>query len=436
MSRMIRSVVGIGLTVVAAAAAVTVAQTQPAAAEQQGERQGEPLEATITGIEGMVQVRQNPDAPWVKAQVGMKLGEAAEFRTGPRSAVRCTLPPDQTFTLDRLGTVSLAEAVREGNAVTTDLTMKYGRVRLDVEAAGVEHRSIIRSPSSTLAVRGTKVSLYDQRPFRAEAVSLTGRAQFRTGKKQILFGARNKAKVDVDQPSAAALALTQTTLDPTIALARTDAEANLVSNVISSGSTVFFDREAGIKVVTGGIPPTDAQLIPTLPGVVNFVARWQTNADLNFSVATPGGAGGGGEVLYPIGALAANSSGGRVAFDHRGGPNGGIEVIYYRNLPPDGLYGMGLTLISGEPTAAQVDVFKDGQRLQFFDGQQVVQSATVQVEKPIPGFVDGTAVGVVPIGVDLPIGVTPSAATAKASPARKSASASPAAANTTGKRRK
>lgn len=400
MSRLIRSAIGIGLAVAAVALpSATFAQTQPVAAGD-----ARPLEATITGIEGLVQVRQNPDEPWVKAEVGMTLGELSEIRTGPRSAVRCTLPPDQTFTLDRLGTVSLVEAVRDEKSVTTDLMMKYGRVRLDVEAAGVEHRAVIRSPSSTLAVRGTRVSLYDQRPFRAEAVSLTGRAEFRTGKKQIAFGARSKAKVNVDQPSAAALALTQGTLDPTIALARTDAEAALVNNVLSSGSTVFFDREAGIKVVTGGIPPTDAQLIPTLPGLVNFVARWQTNADLNFSVATPGGANNAGEVLYPIGALANNSSGGRVAFDHRGGPNGGIEVIYFRNMPPNGLYGLGLTLVSGPSTEAQVDAFMNGERIGIFDGFQVVPSATVQVEKPIPGFVDGTAVGVVPIGTDLPFG--------------------------------
>src|SRR5262245_46028614 len=82
------------------------AQTQPATTGA-----GQALEAEITGVEGLVQVRQSPDQPWVKAQVGMKVGAAGELRTGPRSSVRCTIPPDQTFTLDRLGTVSLVEAV-------------------------------------------------------------------------------------------------------------------------------------------------------------------------------------------------------------------------------------------------------------------------------------------------------------------------------------
>src|SRR5437588_10982762 len=93
------------------------------------------LTATITAIEGIVQVRQSEDAPWQKATVGMKLGEGAEFRTGPRSAVRFEIPPDQIVTLDRLGTVKLIEAIQRSDSVKTDLGMKYGRVRYDVEAA-------------------------------------------------------------------------------------------------------------------------------------------------------------------------------------------------------------------------------------------------------------------------------------------------------------
>ena len=392
-------------TALPAIALSAITQTEaPASTTTSTEPTTESLQATVTGVEGMVQVRQKDTDPWVKATVGMLLSEMSEIRTGPRSAVRCTLPPDQTFTLDRLGTVKLLEAVRKDKAINTDLMMKYGRVRLDVETAGVEHRSIIRSPSSTLAVRGTRVSLYDQRPFNPEAVSLTGTAIFRDGKKQLAFGAKGqgKTKVDSKQASAVDLAISESTLDPSLALARTSAEAKLVDSLISRGATVSFDREAGIKVVTGGTPPTDGQLIPTLPGVLNFVARWNTNADLNFSVQTPGGPNNAGETLYPTGALSTNSSGGKVPFDHRGGPNGGIEVVYFPKTPPTGLYGLGLTLISGKPTSAQVDAFMNGKRIPIFDGFTNVNSVTTQVDKPIPGFVDGTAVGVVPIGMSLP----------------------------------
>jgi hypothetical protein len=233
----------------------------------------------------------------------------------------------------------------------------------------------------------------------------------------------------VNSSSSAALALNQTTADPAVSAARSDAEAPLIDRLLSSGATVFFDREAQIKVVKGGKVPNDQELIPALPGVINFVARWQTDADLNFSVSTPGGVNNGGETLYPIGALASNSSGGKVAFDHRGGPNGGIEVIYFPTADvPSGFYALGLTLISGDPTTAQVDAFKDGQRINIFAGSQGnVTSATVRVEKPIPGFVDGTAVGVVPIGINVPFskkGQT-SSSTASTSSAAKTKTATP-----------
>lgn len=372
------------------------AQTQPAAGLQV-------LEATITGVDGNVQVRADDTKPWVKAEVGMKLGELGEFRTGPKSAVRFTIPPDQTITLDRLGILKLLQAVNDNGKLKTHLGMQYGRTRFDIEAAGREHEATIASPSSTLAIRGTVVSSYDQAPFAPEAVSLTGRAEFKDGKKQIAFGGKNagKTKVNTESDSSASLALSETTLDPKFEMARSEAEAPLIDRLLSSGSTVFFDETAGIKVVRGGIPPTDQQLIPALPGVLNVVARWNTDADLNLSVATPGGPNNAGEILYPIGALATNSSGGKIAFDHRGGPNGGIEIIYFPSVPADGLYGLGLTLISGPTTRAQVDAFLNGQRVDIFDGQQLSQSVQVDVAAPVPGFVDGTAVGILPINVDI-----------------------------------
>src|SRR6185437_4977452 len=105
--------------------------------------------------------------------------------------------PDQTVTLDRLGSVKVRQSIDQNGKLTTNLGMKYGRTRYDIEAAGHEHESTISSPSSTLAVRGTKVSLYDQRPFPAEAVSLTGRAEYRDYKKHTFFGKKNAGKTEI-----------------------------------------------------------------------------------------------------------------------------------------------------------------------------------------------------------------------------------------------
>ncbi|HAI13714.1 MAG TPA: hypothetical protein DCM28_18555 [Phycisphaerales bacterium] len=119
------------------------------------------LEGVVTGIRGMVQIRQSEDEPWVKAQNGMKLSQGAEFRTGPRSSVQFRIPPDQIITLDRLGTVKLINAIAQNNKIKTDLGMSYGRTRYDIRKAGFEHESTIRSPSATLAVRGTRVGIQD-----------------------------------------------------------------------------------------------------------------------------------------------------------------------------------------------------------------------------------------------------------------------------------
>src|SRR4051812_26790946 len=82
-------------------------QTAPATSQAIG------LPISVTGVEGMVQVRDGSDKPWQKAVVGMTVTEGAEFRTGPRSAVRVLIPPDQTITLDRLGVIKLMQVLQE-----------------------------------------------------------------------------------------------------------------------------------------------------------------------------------------------------------------------------------------------------------------------------------------------------------------------------------
>src|SRR4029453_10200151 len=102
-------------------------------------------------------------------------------------------------------------------------------------------------------IRGTKVSVYDQRPFPAEAVSLTGRAEFRDFKKTSFFGKKKggKNKVNHQTANAAAVALNQSVVDPSIALARSQAEDALVATLLSSGAIVSFDYQKGIRVGRG-----------------------------------------------------------------------------------------------------------------------------------------------------------------------------------------
>ncbi len=148
----------------------------------------EALQVTVARVEGIVQVRAGEDQPWQRATPGMVVDENAEFRTSLRSAVQITIPPDQTITLDRLGTIKVVQAISDNGKLKTKIGMKYVPRAVDIESAGQEHEASISSPSSTLAIRGTQVTLFDQRPFNSIATSLTGRAMFKDAKKQVFFG--------------------------------------------------------------------------------------------------------------------------------------------------------------------------------------------------------------------------------------------------------
>jgi len=318
-------------------------------AQQSRPAVGTALTATVTGVEGIVQVRQNEDAPWQKAAVGMKLSEGAEFRTGPRSAVRFEIPPDQTITLDRLGTVKLIEAIARTESVKTDLGMKYGRVRYDVEAAGLAHDSTIHSPGSALAVRGTRVSLYDQPPFAPRATSLTGRAAFRNMRRQMVaFGGKAKATVAADSNSPAQAALGESMLRLP-EFERTDQQIRELGFLFSHSGRVIGN------VATSTVPVRDADIPDLIGGRLDFVLRWNQPqaADLNLFVRTPLGETFGNPPFilsfFPndpdVGKLLATTfpqsspSGGSVGLNHIG--PAGVEIAAWSKTPPTGLYVIG-----------------------------------------------------------------------------------------------
>jgi hypothetical protein len=357
---------------------------------------GEPLKITVTGFEGMVQYRASETDTWKAVENGLVLSENAEFRTGMKSAVRFTIPPDQTVTLDRVGVIKVLQAVQDGKKVKTKLGMKYGRTRYDIEAAGLEHESTIASPSSTLAVRGTQVIQYDQRPFPSQAISLTGRAEFQDFKKRVALGSKGGGTIKVDENSSspAAYASLSSTVDPNTSTARSPAETPLISNLLSHGATVDYDFDKNIRVIRGGRPPGEEELSKVLPGRLNFVMRWTNDTDLNLGVISPG-LPGANRTVYPVGGLNLVASGGRTDFDHRGGKEGGIEVVYWPKTFPQGVYSIGAVHISGVNSPGTVEVYLDGKKMPILTGQGNVEKAEF-IGKPInPEIASGVGVGLV-----------------------------------------
>ena len=327
------------------AAATTNASTTTAA----------PLQITVTGVEGIVQVRDASDKPWQKATVGMNVTEGAEFRTGPRSAVRVLIPPDQTITLDRLGVVKLMQAIQQGNVVKTKVGMPYGRTRYDIEEAGIEHQSQLVSPSSTLAIRGTKVSVYDQPPFAPSAVSLTGRAVYTTAKRQVAFGGKGQGKTDVssttDNPGQ--FALLQTFVDPNSNFGRPPTDQKLINHLQAKGDIVTRNGELAVAF---GPAVTDKALTDIIAGQgrFNISLRWFGPGDFDLFVLTNdpktgqpytlGNPSYKGSVFKDIGLFgqegtapvtaAKTPDGGQIKFDQVAFGGGGLELASWNTPVP------------------------------------------------------------------------------------------------------
>jgi hypothetical protein len=352
----------------------TPAPDAPATSQAAG---SESMTVIITDIVGMVQVSEDGKS-WKRAEKGMRLGEGASFRTGLKSSVTCVIPPDQTFKLDTLGTITVSEALRKGNKVRTELIMKYGAASYGIEAAGAEHDSIIRTPGNTLAVRGTQVRISDRPGFPTVAESYTGRALFRTARGATFVGGKGYARVRSDQGNAAETALKESVVDPAVAQARTDSDRQLIALQTSKGAILSFDRTANIAVVRGGAgAPSDAELSKFLPGRLDFVLRWSGNADLNLLASDVQGDAtkilansakgiNFSEVLFPGFGLNVSKSGGTIPYDHRGGPNGGIEIAYWKDSFPNGLYGLSVLHNSGASADYKLDAFLDGKPLNLF----------------------------------------------------------------------
>jgi hypothetical protein len=339
------------------------------------------LQISVTGVEGNVQVRDGDGQPWRKAAVGMTVGAGAEFRTGPRSAVRCQIPPDQTFTIDRLGVMKVLTAIEQGGKVRTDVAMKYGRTRYDIEQAGIEHESTIRSPNGSLALRGTRVSLYDQPPFTPRAVSLTGRAVYATAKRQIAFGGKGQGTTSVssDTPSAAEtaakVALVEHVIDPKSAVELTQEETEQLAFEVVQGGIRFG------RLIVGGFrpPPSDLAAAGLLPGKLNFVATWTGFADIDlFVIVNPGTANqrilGNPSVssLFPGEVQQRLPSGARIDFDKVSTQKGDFEVAYWPNKNyKGGTYGLGAIhndFRSVDPAYSAIsdvklEVYLDGKKL-------------------------------------------------------------------------
>lgn len=366
------------------------AQPDPATAPSDPPDEG-PVRVVVTAVSGMVSARQGDDDPWQPVQVGQQFDEGVEIRTGPRSAVKFDIPPASSVTLDRLGTVKVLRAAIEDGTIKTDLGMKYGRTRFDIEAAGRVHDAKIRSASSVLAIRGTDVILDDTPGFAVRAVSITGRARFSDARGNSSFigsaGAARRTTVESGDPSAAQTGRRESIAQSPLDAARTPNETQLTINVPpaaglpppppgASGAAVplVTSQQVLASGSTGGvilppITPPDGNI----NGRLEFVLDWTGNADLQIGVISPLGepvtTNPATVQRVPPGATGpvaiSSPSGGVASADATGGPTGSFSesVTWAASFPP-GSYQYGVKYNTGQGAAAYtLDVIVNGVRL-------------------------------------------------------------------------
>lgn len=318
------------------------------------------LDVTIVQVVGLVQVRRHDDDPWARAQVGMRLDEGAEFRTGPRSRVIFTIPPDQKITLDRLGVVKVLQAIRDAGVVRTDLGMKYGRTVYEVQEPGTKHDATIRTPGMTLAVRGTEyMSVFDHGPFAPVAIANQPVRATRDRGKATAFGkAGQRARLRADKESPGETLLDEGAIDPAGKFSGRSGDENALLaylNQVSPG--LDTDRFPLLRTLTD--PNFRGSGVGTLPipGQLEFTLLWSSASasNLDLIIRSPLG-----EILSPANLTVPSS--GRHNGDGRAGEKSfGQEAAVWEQGYPRGDYTVTALWRSGGASNATFQVKRDPQ---------------------------------------------------------------------------
>ncbi|HUB27785.1 MAG TPA: hypothetical protein VL992_20345, partial [Tepidisphaeraceae bacterium] len=282
-----------------------------------------PLEIHVIAIQGGGQYRPDGEPKWQAVKAGLDLTEGVEFRTGPKGTIQFTVGTDQVYRVDRLTVVKVLRAsLQPDGTIKTDVGMTYGRVSKDVDEPERPHDDMIIAPSSTLAVRGTRVSLYDQPPFAPEAVSLTGAADFTNIHGLLVhFGAKGQGKtlVNGNSTDAANTQLRTSDINPLGENSGlTPAQEEFAHNFLG-GTSVLSSGIFSQLVVSKSPTDTVFGALP-VPGELFFALNWTGTpfTQIDYSVTSPLGevvshdeltAPSGGKYQSDVSNFTANSTG-------------------------------------------------------------------------------------------------------------------------------
>jgi len=395
---------------------VNAAQNADSSAAPADSREGNTTELTVIvkEVRGIVQVREGDDQPWQAAKTDMKLTQGAEFRTGPRSSVVFVIPPDQTVVLDRLGTMKVLQAIKEADGkVKTDLGVKYGRTLYDIDtSSGVEHESTIRSPTNTLAVRGTNVVMssfagmpttarWNQRGFNANKHSQAVFTDNANGQSVTFGGGNQDAQIRAGDTSAAQTGLSRTLLQ--------------TGGPQGKGDGALAQSQAGVKPGIAREAKSQLESTVNLAQAFNDVARPQLLRDqqIKFNIiwdapvadvdvkVTLTNSTGGKETIYTHPAAAGGTHAvptrtgpltgiKAIVNDSLGGgsPNGGVEMIQSTKGAPVGTYDFQVFIAPNtgvDPVPYTLQVLKNGVEIDRFENTVTPNTPTTHQFQIPPG---------------------------------------------------
>ena len=356
--------------------------------------QTSPLQIHVSAVIGGAQFRDADTPHWTHVTAGMDLPEGVEFRTGPKGAVQFTVGTDQVFRVDRLSIVKVLRAsLMPDGTIHTDVGLSYGRVSKDVDTPQRPHADTIVSPSSTLAVRGTRVSLYDQPPYDPEAVSLTGAAVYTNIKGlAVAFGTHGGGtnKVVGTDNSAAQTALDATQVDPTSVFAgRSESEAVQQFLLQTSGVPALQDLPGVLGLGFSQSHTASIGVGPAVVGTLAFTLGWTgspfSSVELSFTDAA------GVTISMPtVGTISNNGVFLQAASTPNASGSGGQAGGYSINFPV-GEYTFRETLVAGQKASAILGIAQNlgmdnATLLGLFNDQLTASNPQVvhQVDVPPP----------------------------------------------------
>lgn len=143
----------ISLTVLLVLAGAASAQDDPPAAA--GQEKTAPLEAEVTKVKGVVDVKRPDDKDWVAAETGMKLRKGSEICTAVASKATLKFGGNITVEVKALTQIKVEELLSKGKGVNADVNLKFGTLEVDIQKGDLRADMKVAAPQSTTSVSGS-----------------------------------------------------------------------------------------------------------------------------------------------------------------------------------------------------------------------------------------------------------------------------------------